>query len=303
MPAMRDVIDQFLAYVELELGLSPNTGLAYRADLADFEGFCADAGIALPNASPEILGRYLQYLQEGRKLAIASILRHVACLKMFFRFATTRHLAPSDPTELLEPPHHWKKLPDVLGRDQISALLNADPKDHRLALRDQAILELFYACGLRASELADLSLEDLHLDLGVVRVLGKGQKERIIPIGKPAIEALQRYLSELRPTLQAVKTSRTKAHANRLFVSRSGGPVTRIVLWQLVRRLARRAGIRAIHPHTLRHTFATHLLSGGADLRVVQELLGHANVVTTQIYTHVDADRLKEVHRKHHPRQ
>jgi integrase/recombinase XerD len=300
---MMDAVDQFLAHVELELGLSHNTCLAYRADLADFAAFCSDAGTALPQATPEILGRYLQYLQENRKLAIASILRHVACLKMFFRFATTRRLAAADPTELLEPPHHWKKLPDVLGRDQMNALLKSVPHDNRLALRDQAILELFYACGLRASELAELSREDLHLDLGVIRVLGKGSKERIVPIGKPAIDALQRYLAELRPTLQAVKTNRTKAHANRLFLTRSGGPVTRIVLWQLVRRLARRAGIRAIHPHTLRHTFATHLLSGGADLRVVQELLGHANVATTQIYTHVDADRLKEVHRKHHPRQ
>jgi integrase/recombinase XerD len=300
---MPSAIAPFLAHVELELGLSHNTGLAYRADLADFDAFCSAAGSALENATPEILARYLQYLQEDRKLAIASILRHVACLKMFFRFATARRLAPSDPTELLEPPHHWKKLPDVLGRAQIDALLRCVPAEHRLALRDQAILELFYACGLRASELAELVLEDLHLDLGVIRVLGKGQKERIIPIGTPAMAALRRYLTALRPTLQAVKTSRTKAHANRVFLSRSGGPVTRIVLWQLVRRLARRAGIRAIHPHTLRHTFATHLLSGGADLRVVQELLGHANVATTQIYTHVDADRLKQVHRKHHPRQ
>jgi integrase/recombinase XerD len=300
---MHDALDQFLAHIELELGLSHNTSLAYRADLADFEAFCSDAGTALTSATPEILARYLQFLQEHRHLAIASILRHVACLKMFFRFATTRRLASADPTELLEPPHQWKKLPDVLGRDQINALLRAVPQNHRLALRDQAILELFYACGLRASELAELSLEDLHLDLGVIRVLGKGHKERIIPIGKPAADALQRYLAELRPTLQTVKTTRTKAHANRVFISRSGGPVTRIVLWQLVRRLARRAGIRAIHPHTLRHTFATHLLSGGADLRVVQELLGHANVATTQIYTHVDADRLKQVHKKHHPRQ
>jgi integrase/recombinase XerD len=203
----------------------------------------------------------------------------------------------------LEPPHHWKKLPDVLGREQMGALLKAVPEGQRLALRDRAIIELFYACGLRASELAELMLEDLHFDLGIVRVVGKGNKERIIPIGGPAIAAMERYLKEQRPVLAAVKTTRAKAHASRVFLTRSGGPMTRIVLWQLVRRTARRAGIRAIHPHTLRHTFATHLLSGGADLRVVQELLGHSNVATTQIYTHVDADRLKEVHRKHHPRK
>ncbi len=300
---MDAAIDQFLAHIELELGLSHNTSLAYRADLADFEAFCAAAGTSLTATTPETISRHLQYLQENRKLAIASILRHVACLKMFYRFACVRKLAASNPTELLEPPHHWKKLPDVLGRDQMAALLHCVPAEHRLALRDTAIIELFYACGLRASELAELALEDLHLDLGVIRVLGKGHKERIIPIGTPAITALETYVRELRPTLQAVKTTRAKAHANRVFLSRSGGPITRIVLWQLVRRLARRAGIRAIHPHTLRHTFATHLLSGGADLRVVQELLGHSNVATTQIYTHVDADRLKSVHRKHHPRQ
>jgi len=300
---MESAIDQFLAHVELELGLAANTVLAYRGDLLDFEAFCTDAGTSLTAATGETLGRYLRHVQENRKLAIASILRHVACLKMFYRFACARKLARENPTELLEPPHQWKKLPDVLGRDQMTALLGAVPDGHRLALRDRAILELFYACGLRASELAELTLADLHFDLGIIRVVGKGNKERIIPIGGPAIAAMEQYLHELRPALAAVKTTRAKAHASRAFLSRSGGPVTRIVLWQLVRRMARRAGIRAIHPHTLRHTFATHLLSGGADLRVVQELLGHSNVATTQIYTHVDADRLKEVHRKHHPRK
>ena len=190
----------------------------------------------------------------------------------------------------------------MLSRDQINTLIAAVPPDHRLAIRDRAILELFYACGFRASELAELNLEDVHADLGVIRIFGKGRKERIVPVGGPAIRALNDYLQQLRPQLIAVKTTRSKAAANRIFLTRSGGPVTRIVLWQLVQKMSRRAGMRAIHPHTLRHTFATHLLSGGADLRIVQELLGHSNVATTQIYTHVDADRLKEVHRKHHPR-
>jgi integrase/recombinase XerD len=300
---MNSAIDQFLVHVELEMGLAHNTVLAYRADLADFEAFCDNVQTSVGTATPETVSRYLQYLQERRGLAISSILRHVACLKEFYRFAVARGMAQANPTELLETPHHWQKLPDVLGRQQIHALLKAVPADHKLALRDTAILELFYACGLRASELAELTLEDLHFDLSIIRVIGKGNKERVVPIGGPAQAALQRYMTQLRPQLMAVKTTRVKAAANRVFVSRSGGPVTRIVLWQFVRRMARRAGIRAIHPHTLRHTFATHLLSGGADLRVVQELLGHSNVATTQIYTHVDADRLKQVHRKHHPRQ
>jgi len=310
---MEDAIDQFLTYVEIELGLAHNTALAYRTDLVDFDSFCRETGASLAQATPETVGRYLKHLSESRNLAIASILRHVACLKTFYKFDLARcariaaqkgeKFERQDPTKLLETPHQWKRLPDVLGRDQMNALLNAVDGEHKLALRDKAILEVFYACGLRASELADLSMDDLHFDLGIIRVVGKGGKERIIPIGGPAVQALQEYLTVLRPQLVAVKTQRAKAHAGRVFLSRSGGPVTRVVMWQLVRRMAVRAGIRAIHPHTLRHTFATHLLSGGADLRVVQELLGHSNVATTQVYTHVDADRMKQVHRKHHPRQ
>jgi integrase/recombinase XerD len=299
---MDPTLDQFLSYIELELGLSPNTSAAYRTDMSDFAAFCEKVDTSLGKARTETIGRYLEYLQSERKLAIASILRHIATLKMFYRFATARGFAKNNPTELLETPHHWKKLPDVLGREAMDALLAAAEEENRLALRDRAIIELFYACGLRASELAELTLEDLHFELGVIRVLGKGRKERIVPVGGPAIAAVEKYAKELRPTLIAVKTTRTKARQQHLFLTRSGGPMTRIVLWQLVQKLSRKAGIRAVHPHTLRHTFATHLLSGGADLRVVQELLGHSNVVTTQIYTHVDADRLKAVHKKFHPR-
>jgi len=295
-----DAIEQFVGYVEIELGLSANTSVAYRTDLLDFAAFAASISKSLRAADPETVGRYLEYCETAKKLETTSVLRRIASLKMFFRFATARGLATDDPMKQLDTPHRWKKLPDVLGRDQMKALLAAvDAEENRLAVRDRAILELFYACGLRASELADLTLMNLHLDVGVIRVIGKGRKERIVPIGGPASEALQVYLEKLRPQLLAVKNKQS----DRVFLSRSGGPVTRVVLWQLVEKMSKRAGLRRIHPHTLRHTFATHLLSGGADLRVVQELLGHADVATTQIYTHVDADRLKEVHRKHHPRK
>jgi integrase/recombinase XerD len=298
-----EALAQFLLHIEMELGLSPNTLEAYGRDLRDFAGFCDSLNGLITTADGVVLGKYLEYMQVEKKLAVTSIIRHVASLKMFFRFATARGYAATNPTDLLETPHQWKKLPDVLGRDQMNTLIGAVPPEHRLALRDRAILELFYASGLRASELAEIGLEDVHVDLGVIRVLGKGRKERIVPVGGPALQALNEYLTILRPQLIAVKTTRTKAARNRVFLTRSGGPVTRIVLWQMVQKMSKRAGMRSIHPHTLRHTFATHLLSGGADLRVVQELLGHSNVVTTQIYTHVDGDRLKEVHRKHHPRQ
>ncbi|HVS73285.1 MAG TPA: site-specific tyrosine recombinase [Phycisphaerae bacterium] len=306
----RDAIESFVGFVELELGLSPNTAAAYRADLLDFSGYCQENGGSITAADGAILAGYLRHVQEARKLAISSILRHVASLKMFYRFARARGIAAQDPTELLETPHAWKKLPDVLTREQVTALIAAargagesdQEGGNRYAARDVAIVELFYACGLRASELADLKLDDLHFDLGVVRVIGKGRKERVVPIGAPAIAAMETYLRELRPGLQRVRTTRQKAGAAHVFLTRSGGPMTRVVLWQLVQKLARKAGMRAIHPHTLRHSFATHLLSGGADLRVVQELLGHSNVATTQIYTHVDADRLKTIHKRHHPR-
>ena len=220
---MPEAIDSFLAHVELELGLSHNTVLAYRADLVSYEAFCAAAGTTVGGATTETISGYLRFLQETRKLAIASILRQVACLKMFYRFAVVRGFAKANPTELLEPPHKWKKLPDVLGREQMKALLataeaGAGEAGNRLALRDKAIIELFYACGLRASELAELKMEDLHFDIGVIRVLGKGMKERIIPIGTPAIEAITAYLKEQRPALMAVKTERAKAAANRVFV-------------------------------------------------------------------------------------
>lgn len=301
--SFEDAVKRFLLHVEMELGLSENTVTAYAGDLREFAGFAEVAGRSVRSVDTDFLNTYLEHLQTKRKLATVSIVRHVATMKMFFRYAVGQKYIAENPTDLLEPAKLWKKLPDVLGRAQMVALLNAVPATHRLALRDAAILELFYACGLRASELADMTLDDLHFDLGIVRVIGKGRKERIVPIGAHAVKAIEEYVKVLRPTLVGVKTTRVKAEGRRLFLTRSGGPMTRIVLWQMIQTTAKRAGIRKIHPHTLRHTFATHLLAGGADLRVVQELLGHSNVATTQIYTHVDADRLKETHRKHHPRQ
>ncbi len=298
-PADQQSIKAFITYIETELGLAENTSLAYGRDMVDFAGYLAEHHQSLLQAGPENIAGYLQYLQVNRRMQISSIIRHSITLKMFYRYAQHRNWRTDTPTEFMEAPHGWRRLPDVLGRVEISALLQAVKADHPLALRDQAIIELFYACGLRASELANLKLEQLHLDLGVIRVLGKGNKERIVPVGKPAQKALTEYMDKLRPRLLAVKGVAT----NHVFVSRSGQPINRIVLWQRLNEISKGAGISGVHPHALRHTFATHLLSGGADLRVVQELLGHANIATTQIYTHVDADRLLSVHRKHHPRQ
>ncbi len=299
-PEDHAAMDAFLGYIEIELGLSINTLAAYRSDLCDFAIFCnQQMNCSLPGVDHAAIGAYLKYLQSQRRMRTSSIMRHTAALKMFYRFLVARGKMAENPTEQLETPHGWRKLPDVMNRAQIDALLKAVDPHHPLALRDQAIIELFYACGLRASELAGLTELNVHAQLGVIRVIGKGSRERIIPVGKPARAAMEKYMSELRPRLLAVSNSRVP----NVFVSRSGQPIDRIVLWQRLDRICRAAGLRHVHPHKLRHTFATHLLSGGADLRVVQELLGHADVGTTQIYTHVDADRLKSVHHQFHPRK
>lgn len=301
-----ELIEQFLGYIDFELGLSPNTLQAYRADMFMFAGLVSSRLNGNIKTPPEnAIGEYLRYLAEERRFEIASMLRHVATLRMFYRFLVNRRITAHNPTDGMDAPHHWKKLPDVLSREQINLLLNAvDPEDP-LSLRDRAIVEMFYSSGLRASEMADLVVQNIHLSLGVMRVIGKGRKERIVPIGGPAIAALEAYLNQLRPLLMTTlgRGKFTGKAGDRVFVSRSGGPMTRISLWQVLRRLGKRVGILGLHPHMLRHSFATHLLAGGADLRVVQELLGHSDIATTQIYTHVDQDRLRAVHKKHHPRQ
>ena len=192
-------------------------------------------------------------------------------------------------------PSRWKKLPNVLGREEMQKLLASPDADSALDLRDVALLELLYAGGLRASEAAVLDVSGVHRELQIVRVMGKGSKERIIPIGGPALRALERYLDDLRPDL-------VKEPTDKVFLSRTGQPITRVVVWQIVKRHAEKAGLDDVHPHTLRHSFATHLLAGGADLRVVQERLGHSNIATTEVYTHVDRSRLKEVLARFHPR-
>ena len=230
-------------------------------------------------------------------LATSSIARHVATLRVFGRFLEANRVTPTNPAQLLAQPKPWQHLPSVMAPPQVDKLLEAIDADDRLALRDRCLIELLYAAGLRASELAELTVPRLHLDLGVVRVIGKGNKERIVPFGVPAAQACKLYLTQLRPELY-----RGERPTDRLLLSRTGRPISRIVVWQVINRLARRAGLRGIHPHTLRHSFATHLLAGGADLRVVQELLGHSNIKTTQVYTHVDRSRLRDVIARCHPR-
>jgi len=291
-------VHDFLAYCRIECGFADATLAAYAADLRDLQQWMESKNLRDWSAlSLERIAEHLRHLDVDRKLATSSISRHVATIRVFGRFIHSQGFAKSDPAELLMQPSNWQTIPGVMGQEQVKKLLEAPQPNDLLYLRDVAMLELLYAGGLRASEVADLTTLSIHFDLGVARVIGKGNKERIVPIGKPALAATKKYLDELRP-----KLVRAEKPTYKLLLSRTGQPITRIVVWQIVLKHARRAGLRDVHPHTLRHSFATHLLAGGADLRVVQELLGHSNIKTTQIYTHVDAGRLKQVVAKFHPR-
>lgn len=290
-------VREFLSYCKVECGFADATLSAYAADLRDLWIWMVEQGCAgWQELTLDRISAHVAALQQ-RGLATSSIARHMATIRVFGRFlASTGHLS-DDPAEQLAQPSAWQRLPTVMGREQVKRLLASPELDHPLGLRDAAMLELLYAAGLRASELASMTVAGVHDQLGIVQVVGKGNKERIVPAGRPALLAVARYVAEARPTLL-----KPEQITDALFVSRTGGPITRVVVWQVVKRHARRAGMASVYPHMLRHSFATHLLAGGADLRVVQEMLGHSNLQTTQIYTHVDRSRLKEVITRFHPR-
>ncbi len=306
-PESLGALERFRAFLAFECGLSPNTLAAYTRDLRDlFQDLIETRGAA--GITPWAIGEgdliaHVQGLKARRGHAASTVIRHMATIRVFCRWARATGLTTEDPSEILDRPTRWKNLPDVLSLEQVAALLrspapeNAPVKSPTLWLRDRALLELMYASGLRASEAAGLSVSDWVAGVGCLRVMGKGSKQRLVPVGLPARRALEQYLAECRPDL--AKRGHDKG---RVLLSRTGRPLERVAVWYIVKRHAALAGLRDVHPHTLRHSFATHLLSGGADLRVVQELLGHADIATTQIYTHVDKARLKSIHQKFHPR-
>jgi integrase/recombinase XerD len=285
-------------YIKAERGLAENTLLAYRRDLDRFTGFVAGGGVKdYLNPTLRELGGYLEFLRaEG--LAPPSIARHLVALKVFYRFLRLEERTRESTIDLLASPRLWERIPQVLSPEAVTRLLESPRTEDRYFLRDRAILETLYATGSRASEVVNLGLADLHLDSGFCKCTGKGNKQRIVPLGRFAVNALRAYLDGLRPRLTA-----SSPDAPWVFVSRGGRALTREMLWVLVKKYARRAGLHPkVSPHTLRHSFATHVLAGGADLRTVQEMLGHASINTTQQYTHVDRDRLKAIHRQFHPR-
>jgi integrase/recombinase XerD len=291
-------IAAFRQYMQAERGMAANTVLAYGRDLQRFSTWVGEGN--LPDyLRPTVreLSQYLSYLrQDGLEPATAA--RHLIALKMFYRFLRLEERVGQTAIELVSSPLLWERIPQVLSPESVEKLLAAPAPSDRFFLRDRAILETLYATGSRASEVATLKLEDLFLDSGFCKCLGKGKKQRIVPLGRAARLALESYLNEQRPRLL-----RNVLESPWVFVSRGGKGLTREMIWILVKKYVRRSGLNArVSPHTLRHSFATHLLAGGADLRTVQELLGHATIRTTQHYTHVDQKRLKAIHHRYHPR-
>jgi integrase/recombinase XerD len=296
-----DLIEDLAAfhnYLKAERGMATNTVIAYKRDLEHFSAWTADKGLNnYLHPTLRELGNYLQYLRENN-LAPASVARNLVAVKMFYRFLRMEERTTESSVDLLSSPTLWARIPQVLSPEGVDKLLASPILLDRFYLRDKALLETLYATGSRASEVVGLRLEDLHLHSAFCKCLGKGSKQRVVPLGRAAIEALRAYLSDQRP-----KLLRAAPDSPWVFVSRGGKPLSRVMLWILVKKYVRRAGLNLkVSPHTLRHSFATHLLSGGADLRTVQELLGHSSIRTTQHYTHVDRERLKSIHRKFHPR-
>jgi integrase/recombinase XerD len=291
------LLERFQDFLSLEQGASPRTLEAYLRDIERFAVYAMTRGARSPtDADARVLREFVYHLKD-LGLAPASIRRNVSAVRGYFRFLVADGHVVRDPSERLETPRRWRALPEVLTVAEVERLLGAPTLDEPLVFRDRALLELAYGAGLRVSEWITLGVRDLLLEDSLVRVFGKGSKERLVPIGRTAVGALAVYLRELRPRLERGEGKGV------LFLNARGQPMTRMGAWKILRKYVDRAGItKHVSPHTLRHSFATHLLEGGADLRAVQEMLGHADISTTQIYTHVDREYLRSVHKQYHPR-
>ncbi len=294
---MKVLLDEFLNYLTVERGLSKNTISSYRTDILAFIGRMEKIGIKdIDRIKRQDITAHMLYLKE-KGISGNSISRALVAIKMFYRFLVQEHLTKDDTAGVLESPKLIRPLPNVLNIAEVEKLLGAPDLRDWMGIRDRAALELMYASGMRVSEMVELTMDGLNLDVGFIKCRGKGDKERIVPIGKSAKEAVTRYIEKVRPRLLK------KGNDKHLFLSRLGKKISRQSFWKMMKSNARKARIKKeITPHTLRHSFATHLLEGGADLRVVQEMLGHADIATTQFYTHIDKSRLKSIHTKFHPR-
>ena len=290
-------LEPFVDYLSFERGLSDRTLSAYKRDLERLLLFLEEKDRNDPSeVTLQDLRDFVFHLKDSG-LAATSVRRALSCIRGYFAFLMEEGVLTEDPSERLESPRAWRRLPQVLSQEEIQKILEAPDPDHPMYWRDRSILEVLYATGIRVSELVELRMSNLDLEEAICTVFGKGSKERLVPLGGPARRALERYLRELRSRLDSGRGE------GRVFLNHRGRPLSRAAIWELVKKYALRGGVgRKVSPHIFRHSFATHLLEGGADLAAVQELLGHADISTTQIYTHVDREYLKEVHRTFHPR-
>ena len=294
---MNDLIEEFLGYLSVERGLSNNTLSSYKRDLSNFFGYIKKRRIvSIDKVTRQMITSFM-LSEKDRGLSANSISREVACLKSFFKFLVRENKIKDNITSVIESPKLWKKLPSALDLSEVEKLLKAPNIREPMGVRDKAMLELIYATGMRVSELINLKMDDLNMGVGFIKCLGKGQKERVVPFGSKAREWLVRYLDKGRASFLKKKVS------NFLFLTRLSRPMSRQMFWKIIKKYAVEARIKKdIMPHSLRHSFATHILERGADLRVVQEMLGHSDISTTQIYTHINKERLKSIHHKFHPR-
>lgn len=294
---MNELIEEFLSYISVERGMAKNTLSSYKRDLMRFSKFLGSEKIdSVDKVSRQMITSFMM-AEKDRGLSSNSISRELACIKSFFKFLASENRIKEDVAGIIESPKLWKRLPSTLSLDEVEDLLKAPNLKDVMEIRDKACLELMYATGMRVSELVNLRMNDLNMDVGFVKCFGKGSKERIVPFGRKARGSLLMYLDRSRPKFLKNKVS------NFLFLRRGGKPMSRQTFWKIIKKYVRQAGIKKkVTPHSLRHSFATHILERGADLRVVQEMLGHADISTTQIYTHISKDRLKSIHQKFHPR-
>jgi integrase/recombinase XerD len=290
-------LERFLHYLQVERRLSAASLEAYRRDVRRYIHFLTSRNVtATEKVTTGLVTEHLMRLRQ-QGLASSSVVRHFSAIRSFHRFLVAEGQDPQDPTEHLHAPRQWKRLPDVLHQAEVDLLLRQPDTATPAGLRDRAMMEMMYAAGLRVSELLSLKIPDLFLEMNFVRVMGKGSRERVVPVGRQAVRWVRRYQQEVRPVLAGPLADET------LFLNLRGKALSRMGFWKLLKKYVSMTDIRTpVSPHTLRHSFATHLLEGGADLRAVQEMLGHADISTTQMYTHVDREYLKEVHRTYHPR-
>jgi integrase/recombinase XerD len=299
---MEEILRHFFGFLALEKGLSDNTVQAYKRDLLDFIEYLRENSVAgFGSVGRKIITDYLR-ARKDEGLEPATLARRLVSIKVLFRYMFQERLVKKDITDVMDSPKLWLVLPDFMSPEEVERLLKAYPATGKdpLIFRNRTILELMYACGLRVSEVSDLRTDSLRRDDEILRVRGKGNKERIVPVGRTALRLLLRYVESLRPALAREVSSSAVPF---MFISKNGRRLDRERIWGIVKEAARKAGInKNIHPHTLRHSFASHLLENGADLRIIQEMLGHADISTTQIYTHIDRNRLLKVHKRFHPR-